>query len=310
MRHVKWRIRVLASATLILGSISYSMTLRPGTAQAQAGSCSGPSGHYYAATESNTGNFYGTGARTTIWSKWSLNGHTNSFSNTAVWVEYASNINDSVEAGLETGTLLGYGYNGAMFAYYTFNDGQNSVEGPAEPTNTSIWEQANSNGTTVWPNINNWPGYGLTYGVTYPHLSHAQAETYLYSDIWMAGGSGQTLNLYYQDGNNGHWYLWAGWRRASILHMARPTTASTCLPLTGTDGGRSKHRDGRTPHSAAPGSRPVPIRLPAPRGGYVLVHDHHCLLRYKHPCPTAARAPAQVRDHTRNAHEPSELARL
>ena len=211
MKHVKWQARVLASAVLIIGSTGLSAGLSSAPAQAQADSCSGPSGHYYAAAGSNNGNFYGTGAHTTTWGHWSLDGHTNSFSNTAVWVENASNIDDSVEAGLETGVLLGYTYNSGMFAYFTFSDdqvGADSREGPNEPTNTNIWEEANSNGSVSWPSINGWPSGSLAYGVSYPHTSYSQAETYLYSDVWMAGGSGQDINLYYQDGNSGKWYPW------------------------------------------------------------------------------------------------------
>jgi hypothetical protein len=190
-----------------------------GSGVAQAAPCENGNGYYrwYATAQSGAGTNQGTGAYMQTWSSWSLDGHPASdgpFSDEAVWTYDENSQDDALEVGFSTGYAGGTGtLSNNMYPYFTVNDDQDppadetDFTGTSLPTDTLIWNSATSNGSSSWAYINDTL-YGdlANYGVATPRVNYEQAEVN-YQDIWMGGGSGSEILLYYQTPSN----AWDSW---------------------------------------------------------------------------------------------------
>ena len=184
-----------------------------GTAQAApAAVCPFDGYHYLAQASSGHGTNKGTGAWQDTWQNWSLGGHPQSdgpYSNEAVWVADYDNIGNSLEVGFNTGTGANTGiFSNSMYPYYTINNGGTEVDytGTSLPKNTAIWNSATSDGTSSWAYVNNKFLAKIAYGVATPRWNMEQTEVN-YHDIWMAGGSGSSMTMSYQNSSN-QWNNW------------------------------------------------------------------------------------------------------
>jgi hypothetical protein len=167
--------------------------------------------HYGASANSGYGTNKGTGGYQYTWTSWSLNGHSDGFSNEAVWTLDNNNGSNALEVGFSVGRSLNGGYENYQYPYYTINNGNNETDyfGTVLPTGTLIWNSATSDGTHSWAYVNNKFLAEINYGVATPRLNYEQAEVN-YHDIWLGGGSGSYGAYYYQSAANNNWYAW-GW---------------------------------------------------------------------------------------------------
>lgn len=143
------------------------------------------------------------------WTSWSLNGHSDGFSNEAVWTdEWGSGFSNSFEVGFNTGVGKPGVFSNAMYPYWTQADGQNEHDYTSQPlpANQVIWNSATSNGTDSWAYVNNKLLAVAPYGVAAPRYNYEQAEVNYYN-IWMGGGSGSNVSAEYQ-APSGSWYDW------------------------------------------------------------------------------------------------------
>jgi hypothetical protein len=164
--------------------------------------------HYYAEGYSGYGSNKGTGADMRTWTHWSLNGHSDGFSDEAVWAIDYNNGNNALEVGFNTGAGNVGVFSNAMYPYWTINNGgdEHDYTSDALPTNTVIWNSATSDGTHSWAYVNNHLLQEISYGVQTPRWNYEQAEVN-YHDIWMGGGSGSNVAAEYQTSSNS-WYDW------------------------------------------------------------------------------------------------------
>jgi hypothetical protein len=208
--------RMLAALAVMAGFLTGSAFV-PGTAQASPCENGAAAIHRYGQDVSGSGSNKGTGAYMQTWAHWSIDGHTASdlpISNEAVWTIDANNRNDALEVGWKTGYVINTGtIDNNMYPYVTVNNDQDppadeyDFTGTSLPTNTSIWNSATSDGTSTWAYINNTQyAHFASYGVSTPRQNYEQAEVN-YQDIWMGGGSGSTISLYYQTPSNA-WVAW------------------------------------------------------------------------------------------------------
>jgi len=215
----RYRLARLGTVPILLAGFLSVPALAPGVAQASPCEYGGGYYHYYAVDQSGSGTNKGTGAWMQTWSRWSLDGHPSSdvpFADEAVWVLDHNNINDALEVGFATGYGGGTGtLTNNMYPYVTVNNDQNpsadesDFQGVSLPTNTMIWNSATSDGSSSWGYIDNTQyAYFANYGVSTPRENYEQSEVN-YHDIWMGGGSGSTMTLYYQTPSN-QWLTWGG----------------------------------------------------------------------------------------------------
>jgi hypothetical protein len=182
-----------------------------GSGDAEAATCPYNQYHYYASAQSGTVN-NGTGAYEQTWTKWTLDGHSDGFSNESVWTIDNNNPNDALEVGFNTGYGANGGFSSNMYPYYTVNDdkvpGQDEYDDESVklPTDTYIWDSATSNGTNSWAYVNKRLINELTYDVPQPRLGFEQTEVN-YHDITMGGG-GSSVTAEWQNAS-GQWNDWA-----------------------------------------------------------------------------------------------------
>jgi hypothetical protein len=183
-----------------------------GSGSAGAATCPYSQYHYYASAQSGTVN-NGTGAYEQTWTTWTLNGHSNGFSNESVWTIDNNNPHDALEVGFATGYEgESGGFTTSMYPYYTVND--DTVPSDDEyddsnvtlPTDAYIWNSATSNGTNSWAYVNSRKINELTYDVPQPRLGFEQTEVN-YHDITMGGG-GSSITAEWQNAS-GQWNDWA-----------------------------------------------------------------------------------------------------
>ena len=199
----------LASACVLLVAAPASASPSTPALSLLPASCPYSGVHYYAYGSSGYGSNKGTGAEALTWAHWSLNGHSDGFSDEAVWTIDNNNQNDALEVGFSTGISANGGFSNNMYPYYTLNNGANEYDSFSTelPTNTDIWMSATSNGSQSWAYIyNKYYANGISYGVSTPRLNYEQSEVN-YHDIWMGGGSGSDIALEYQNTSN-QWYDW------------------------------------------------------------------------------------------------------
>jgi len=165
--------------------------------------------NYEAQAMSGYGTDKGTGGHMTTWNSWSLNGHSNGYSDETVWtIDYNNKVN-SLEVGFVVGITPYGGYGNYMYPFWTQDNGGSGKVylNTVLPEGTSIWNSATSDGTHSWAYVNNTLLKEISYGVQTPRWNFQQAEVD-YHDIWMGGGAGAFSDLYYQSGSNNNWYTW------------------------------------------------------------------------------------------------------
>jgi hypothetical protein len=230
--------------------------LAPAAAQASPCEYGGGNTHWYATAQSGAGSNQGTGAYMQTWTNWSLDGHPASdgpFSDEAVWTYDQNSGNDALEVGFLTGYAINLGtIDNSMFPYVTINNDQNpqadedDFTGTTLPTDTMIWNSATSNGTSTWAYVNNTQiAYFANYGVSTPRVNYEQTEVD-YPDIWMGGGSGSFIQLYYQTSSNA-WKPWGSenvgtsWYNLTTKQGGSPANwgywATSQPPYEATEGG-------------------------------------------------------------------------
>jgi hypothetical protein len=213
-----------ATARLIAGTAVGAALLAPqvgstpasadtGSAARAVSSCNGPAqGRWYSAATSGTGKWVGTGSHTWAWKHWSLHGRRNAFSAESIWVYHSGS--SALEAGFGTGKSAAGGFSNSMIPYFTLNDGLKEYDAWSRPISPGkhIWISAVSNNKNSWVSV---AGYNFSqkalrsYRVGYPHTGSAQGEVNFH-DIWMGGGSGETLKMYWESKVSGKWTTW-GW---------------------------------------------------------------------------------------------------
>lgn len=202
-------VPLTVSGSLFLGALAApGASAAPAKAARPAAQCGYTGLHYYAEAYSGHGTNHGTGAEMRTWSSWSLNGHSDGFSNEAVWSIDYNNQNNALEVGFNTGVGNVGVFSNSMYPYWTINNGgdEHDYTSDALPKNTVIWNSATSDGTHSWAYVNNSLLAEISYGVATPRWNYEQAEVN-YHDIWMGGGSGANVALEYQV-PSGAWYDW------------------------------------------------------------------------------------------------------
>lgn len=183
------------------------------------------------------------------WASWSLDGHSDGFSDEAVWTIDNNNQSNALEVGFNVGTGANTSiYENYMYPYYTTNNGgsEKDYTGTVLPTNSTIWNSATSDGTHSWAYVNNKLLAEVSYGVSTPRLDYEQTEVN-YHDIWLGGGSGSGMTLSYQNSSN-NWYNW-GFIQGGTHYYNGSTVGSPAgygyyndlaQPATATEGGYGK----------------------------------------------------------------------
>lgn len=96
-----------------------------------------------------------------------------------------------------------------MVPYYTLNNGADEYDkwGTYLPANTYIWMFAQATGSLSFAYINNQLNTQINYTVNQPRLNYTQGEVYDNNGIWMGGGAGDAMTLYWLDssGNANPW---------------------------------------------------------------------------------------------------------
>lgn len=207
------RARILVPAMAIATVFFILVTSGPAEGQplvALAPTCQAPPTgyHYYAVGTSGTGSNKGTGAWQGTWNSWSLNGHSDGFSNEAVFSIDYNNMQNWLEVGFSVGSST-IGYLNYMHPYYTSKAG--GTYRPKDyptvlPQGASIWDSGTTDGSNSWIYVNNTFLAEIPYGVQTPRWNFEETEVN-YHDIWMGGGNGSTEALYYQDSSN-NWHTW------------------------------------------------------------------------------------------------------
>jgi hypothetical protein len=172
--------------------------------------------HWYTTATSGAGTTRGTGSWTTTPASSAVPGGNPGFANEAVWVRDNSNPdglpddsrNRAVEAGWMTGTTLNGTFFSDLHGYYTIQNGTSETDGPHINYSTQIWMGATHDGTYAYVNVNNWLPSPYYYpSLLYPHQNYSQAETNCHQ-IWMGGGGGESLQMYWLDGSGSNWNAW------------------------------------------------------------------------------------------------------
>jgi hypothetical protein len=203
------------TAIVTVPILTAAFTLVAFTVAPTAGaSCSGS--NYYGRATSGVGSNKGTGASVYTWQNWSVPDHPYGFSDEAVWAFYQANPYST--NALEVGFFSGYGkgnygggsnFTNGMNPYFTLGNGAEEYDdwGYYLSSGALIWDSATSDGTHSWAYVNNTSiASPINYGVAFPHWNFAQGETDA-TDIWMGGGTGDSMTLYYQSSSN-NWYTW------------------------------------------------------------------------------------------------------
>ena len=96
-----------------------------------------------------------------------------------------------------------------MVPYYTLNNGNNEYDewGSFLPTNTYIWIYAQATGSESFAYVNGQLNKGINYVVNQPRLGYTQGEVYNNNKVYMGGGPGDSMTLYWFDsgGNENYW---------------------------------------------------------------------------------------------------------
>lgn len=205
--------------TAIAAILSTGVGIAHSTMSVQAACSGGAGGHYYATVDSGTSDQVGTGATTTTWSSWSVANNGVNFSDVAVWLINPSNGSDAIEAGFYSGGGSNVAWTNGMLPYWTLNNGVNEYDGAGNylASNKSIWmaeHTGNGAGVPALVQVDNWvnsPGNYYVGNAQAQRHNYSQFETYNNNGIWMGGGSGQTMTMYWNANvnyPNGPWYQW------------------------------------------------------------------------------------------------------